>query len=134
MKVKITCRRVNSKISLALTLNNEIPGQNDIFHAPLSLSNNFQGVNFTMSKDEQAPEKEPKDRLSSYPSCCWYPSLLERLKDVVQLLQFGQFLKQVKDVVKLFSVFGCCNMVRIITNFYEVENPLSEICSHYSQT
>ena len=62
------------------------------------LSNNFQGVNFTMSKDEQTPKKEPKDRLSSYPSCCWYPSLLERLKDVVQLLQFGQFLKQVKDV------------------------------------
>ena len=56
-----------------------------------------------MSKDEQTPEKEPKDRLSSYPSCCWYPSLLERLKDVVQLLQFGQFLKQVKDVVKLFQ-------------------------------
>ena len=56
-----------------------------------------------MSKDEQAPEKEPKDRLSSYPSCCWYPSLLERLKDVVQLLQFGQFLKQVKDVVQLFQ-------------------------------
>ena len=56
-----------------------------------------------MSKDEQTPEKEPKDRLSSYPSCCWYPSLLERLKDVVQLLQFGQFLKQVKDVAKLFQ-------------------------------
>ena len=72
-------------------------------NSSVSLSNNFQGVNFTMSKDEQTPEKEPKDRLSSYPSCCWYPSLLERLKDVVQLLQFGQFLKQVKDVVQLFQ-------------------------------
>ena len=56
-----------------------------------------------MSKDEQTAEKEPKDRLSSYPSCCWYPPLLEILKDVVQLLQFGQFLKQVKDVVQLFQ-------------------------------
>ena len=83
--------------------------------------NNFQGVNFTMSKDEQAPEKEPKDRLSSYPSCCWYPQLLQRLEDIVKLLQFSALLEKVKDVVQLISVFGCCNMVRIITNFYEVK-------------
>ena len=95
-----------------------IVGQNNIIHTILIIFNNFQGVNFTMSKDVQTPEKEPKDCLSSHPSCCWYPHLL---KILLNFCSFRLFLKKVKDVVQLISVFGCCNMVRIITNFYEVK-------------
>ena len=105
-------------LNIGTDMRQGIVGQNNNIHAILIIFNNFQGVNFTMSKDVQAPEKEPKDRLSSHPSCFWYPNLL---KILLNFCSFRLFLKKVKDVVQLISVFGCCNMVRIITNFYEVK-------------
>ena len=80
-----------------------------------------------MSKDVQAPEKEPKDRLSSHPPCCWYPHLLERLKNIVKLLQFSALLENSK---------GCCSTYFSIwllqhgANHHQLlrgKNPLSEI-------
>ena len=104
-----------------------IVGQNNIIHTILIISNNFQGVNFTMSKDEQTPEKEPKDRLSSHPSCCWYPHLSERLEDIVKLLQFSALLEKSE---------GCCSTYFSIwllqhgANHHQLlrgKNPFSEI-------